>query len=312
MKVFSAAVALLASSAPAISAVESAKLRAQRAQQQQDDTDTAARNLVFGNPGAPEEPVGAEPFVLSYDDTTRQYLLRANCVCDTAEYSDPFELTEDLTIETKAFFDNQGQGFGGIINKKTSFLCTRLVRQGEGWIGLGINPGRPENDSELAPTFNPPNATKNAMQGSQAVIGTLADGDQPQAVLKYHLNGSGQRVVLLSGGQQTLVCPSITYNKKRDETTMIYGKYLQEDGEYEIKVNQNNTYVFAYGDTERDEGGSILAYHGPNNRGVFKSELPGPGAFALDPYIEILCAGGQRPCPKDSYQGDATEVPDRL
>ena len=49
MKVFSAAVALLASSAPAISAVESAKLRAQRAQQQQDDTDTAARNLApFG------------------------------------------------------------------------------------------------------------------------------------------------------------------------------------------------------------------------------------------------------------------------
>ena len=102
-----------------------------------------------------------------------------------------------------------------------------------------------------------------------------------------------------------MVCPSITYNKKRDESTMVFGKYFEEDGEYEIKVGQNNTYVFAY-------GGSILAYHGPNNRGVFKSELPRPGAFALDPYIEILCAGGTRPCPKDSYQGDATEVPDRL
>ena len=180
---------------------------------------------------------------------------------------------------------------------------------------MGINPGRPENDSVLgadAPPFPP----KNAMQGADAVIGTLEDGDQPQAVLKYQLNGGGQRVQLLPEfpleKQQTLVCPSITYNKKRDETTMIYGKYLKEDGEYEIKVNQNNTYVFAYGDTERDEGGSILAYHGPNNRGVFKSELPGPGADALDPYIEILCAGGTRPCPKDSYQGDATEVPDRL
>ena len=142
-------------------------------------------------------------------------------------------MTEDLTIETKAFFDNQGQGFGGIINKKTSFLCTRLVRQGKGWIGLGINPGRPENDSVLgadAPPFPP----RNAMQGAEAVIGTLEDGDQPQAVLKYRLNGgtqsSGgeQRVVLLSFFRQTLVCPSITYNKKRDETTMVFGKYLLE------------------------------------------------------------------------------------
>ena len=70
------------------------------------------------------------------------------------------------------------------------------------------------------------------MQGAEAVIGTLKDGDQPQAVLKYHLNGGGQRVELFPPEKQTLVCPSITYNKKRDETTMIYGKYLLEDGEY--------------------------------------------------------------------------------
>ena len=307
MKVFSAAVALLASSAPAISADESAK---HRAQQQQDDTDTAARNLAPGGP--PEKPVGAEPpfvgtYYLGTSDapgynltfSSGQYLLRqvqegtvteitsvgdavgdyqplnivrgedevvpavglgsrtiigrvgdadaagkmlldgsivgnivtdtrlasiSPCVCDTAEYSDPFELTKDLTIETKAFFDTIDFGF----KPTTSFVCTRLVRQGEGWIGLGINPGRPENDSELAPTFNPPNATKNAMQGSQAVIGTLADGDQPQAVLKYHLNGGTPRIELFPPDKQTLVCPSTTYNKQRDETTMVFGKYLLE------------------------------------------------------------------------------------
>ena len=142
------------------------------------------------------------------------------------------------------------------------------------------------------------------MQGSQAVIGTLADGDQPQAVLKHYLNGGTPRVELFPPDKQTLVCPSITYNKQRDETTMVFGKYLLEADEYVIKVDANNTYVFAYGDTTRAEGGSILAYHGSNQRGVFKSELLGPETVNPDPYIEILCAGGTRPCPKEAYQGD--------
>ena len=224
------------------------------------------------------------------------------CVCDTAEYLDPVELTEDLTIETKSFFDPLG-------DLKQSFICVRLVRQGKGWIGLGINPGRPDNYSELDPTFNPPNATKNAMQGAQAVIGTLEDGDQPQAVLKYHLNGGNPRVELFPPEKQTLVCPSITYDKKRDETTMVFGKYFQEEDEYEIKPGEENTFLYAY-------GGTTLGYHGGLNRGVFSSTGP-------DNTIEILCAGTgegsdtvppRTPCPKCSYAGSVPEcdVPDRL
>ena len=222
------------------------------------------------------------------------------CVCDSAEYQDPpFDLTEDLTIETKAFFDPL---FLGGANSRTSFVCNRLVRQGKGWIGLGINPGRPDNISNDVggnATFAFPNAAKNAMQGAEAVIGTLEDGDQPQSVLKYKLNGGRPRVVLFPAEKQTLVCPSITYDKKRDETTMIFGKYLLEDDEYELKINKNNTFLYAYGDRE-------LGYHGPDQRGVFTADLPGPGVKSLVTY-DILCDGPEEPgkqaCPKESYQG---------
>ena len=239
-------------------------------------------------------------------ETGTRFASISPCVCDTAEYLvDPFELTEDLTIETKAFFDILEEGRTNI---KTSFVCTRLVRQGKGWIGLGINPGRPENDSGEGDNA-PPNPPRNAMQGAEAVIGTLKDGDQPQAVLKYHLNGGGQRVELFPPEKQTLVCPSITYNKKRDETTMVFGKYFQEEGEYEIKPGEENTFLYAY-------GGTTLGYHGGLNRGVFSSTGP-------DNTIEILCAGTgegsdtvppRTPCPKCSYAGSVPEcdVPDRL
>ena len=72
-----------------------------------------------------------------------------------------------------------------------------------------------------------------------------------------------------------------------------------------IKVDANNTYVYAYG------RGSTVAYHGGLQRGVFKSELPGPDTVNPDPYIENLCTGtgegrdtGRTSCPKESYQGD--------
>ena len=56
MKVFSAALALLASSAAAVSAVESTKLRAQQ-------DDTTARDLAAGgNPGSPNAVVDVPPF----------------------------------------------------------------------------------------------------------------------------------------------------------------------------------------------------------------------------------------------------------
>ena len=221
------------------------------------------------------------------------------CVCDTAEYLDARDLTEDLTIETKGFVTPD-------FDLEQSFICVRLVRQGKGWIGLGINPGRPENDSGVGDN-GPPNPPRNAMQGAEAVIGTLKDGDQPQAVLKYHLNGGNdssggaQRVELFPPEKQTLVCPSITYDKKRDETTMVFGKYFQEEDEYEIKVGEENTFLYAY-------GGTTLGYHGGLNRGVFSSA-------DLDT-IEILCAGtgegrdtvpARTSCPTCSYAGSVPE-----
>ena len=106
----------------------------------------------------------------------------------------------------------------------------------------------------------------------------------------------GQRVVLFPPDKQTLVCPSITYDKKRDETTMIIGKYLlDDDDEYELKINEDSTFD-AYGESE-------LGFHGPEQRGVFTASLPGPGVNPLVNY-NILCDGASLHCPKESYQGN--------
>ena len=69
MKVFSAAVALLASSSgPAVQAVKSTTTKLRRAQQQQDDT--TARNLALGPPGSPGSPPHSPSKVLlcHYDE----------------------------------------------------------------------------------------------------------------------------------------------------------------------------------------------------------------------------------------------------
>ena len=67
-------------------------------------------------------------------DTGTRLASISPCVCDTAEYSDPFELTEDLTIETRPSLITKA--LGASIQRQASFVLVLLgrARVGLAWV----------------------------------------------------------------------------------------------------------------------------------------------------------------------------------
>ena len=108
---------------------------------------------------------------------------------------------------------------------------------------------------------------KGTMEGAQAVIGSPT----LMTVEKYTLIGSSPRIRKMSTEKQTLLYTSITTQEEdsgEKTTVMEFAKYLNEEGENDIVVGGENTFICALGSSDE------LNYH--SARDSFKVNIESP------------------------------------
>ena len=124
------------------------------------------------------------------------------------------------------------------------------------------------------------------MEGAQAIIGSPT----LMTVQKYTLIGSSPRIRKMSIEKQTLLYTSITTTQEEESgektTIMEFAKYLNEEGENEIVVGGENTFIWALGSSDE------LNYH--SARDSFKVNIESPEVSTnttgeLPPSFDILC-----------------------
>jgi len=127
-------------------------------------------------------------------------------------------------------------------------LCGRLESSEESWIGFGISP-------------------TGMMAGGDGIIG-LPDGNGGGTVSKWKLSDEdGARIQPVPEEKQTLLQSSLV-QAGDGNTVMTFAKYLKEDGEHEILVNGENTFLYALGST------NDIGYH--VTRGMFRMSISTP------------------------------------